>query len=235
MLWLTSTLKPLDLPRSRNLLASSSLLCHDAMNLSAPNRTPVYHGTPSPLRAASVQTSLSTPRVHRSVGVEPCRAPNALKSSLELFCQCCASWPGPGSSPPSSLSANNGRFGSRLSPCLAKAPANRSRRCGHEWSRVFPPLKSLGEHQPLRESLVALSGQGPCEQTPALWSLMDIKDLPISPRFTPYDFLSRCKSGTLTTRHPMVEFYLLTFPRFPLRNKEHFPLTWGCSEGLGAF
>ena len=26
---------------SRNLLASSSLLCHDAINLSAPNRTPV--------------------------------------------------------------------------------------------------------------------------------------------------------------------------------------------------
>ena len=43
------------------------------------------------------------------------------------------------------------------------------------------------------------------------------KDLPISPRFTPYDFLSRCKFSTLTTRQPMVEFYLLTFPRFPLR------------------
>ena len=47
------------------------------------------------------------------------------------------------------------------------------------------------------------------------------KDLPISPRFTPYDFLSRCKFGTLTTRQPMVEFYLLTFPRFPLQKKEH--------------
>ena len=33
------------------------------------------------------------------------------------------------------------------------------------------------------------------------------KDLPISPRFTPSDFLSRCKSSTLTTRQPMVEFY----------------------------
>ena len=42
-------------------------------------------------------------------------------------------------------------------------------------------------------------------------------DLPISPRFTPYDFLSRCKFSTLTTRQPMVEFYLLAFPRFPLR------------------
>ena len=89
----------------------------------------MYHGTPSPLRAASVQTSLSTPKVRRSVGVEPCRAPNALKSSLKLFYQCCAGWPGPGSS---------------------------------------PPLESLGEQQPLRESLVILSGQGPCEQKPPL-------------------------------------------------------------------
>ena len=47
------------------------------------------------------------------------------------------------------------------------------------------------------------------------------KDLPISTRFTPYNFLSRCKFSTLTTRQPMVEFHLLTFPRFPLRKKEH--------------
>ena len=47
------------------------------------------------------------------------------------------------------------------------------------------------------------------------------KDLPISPRFTPYDLLSRCKFITLTTRQQMVEFYLLTFPCFPLRKKEH--------------
>ena len=47
------------------------------------------------------------------------------------------------------------------------------------------------------------------------------KDLPISPRITPYGFLSRCKFSTFTTRQPMVEFYLLTFPRFPLRKKEH--------------
>ena len=43
--------------------------------------------------------------------------------------------------------------------------------------------------------------------------------LSLSLRFTPYDFLSRCKFNT--TRQPMVEFYLLTFPRFPLRKKEH--------------
>ena len=47
------------------------------------------------------------------------------------------------------------------------------------------------------------------------------KDLPISPRFTPYNFSSRCKFSTLTTRQPMVEFYLFTFPRFPLQKKEH--------------
>ena len=52
------------------------------------------------------------------------------------------------------------------------------------------------------------------------------KDLPISPRFTPYDFLSRCKFSNLTTRQPMLEFYLLTFPRFPLRKKEHNAMTY---------
>ena len=33
-------------------------------------------------------------------------------------------------------------------------------------------------------------------------------------------FLSRCKFSTLTSHQPMVEFYLLTFQRFPLRKKE---------------
>ena len=47
------------------------------------------------------------------------------------------------------------------------------------------------------------------------------KDLPISHRFTPYDFLSRCKFSALKTHQSMVEIYLLTFPRFPLREKEH--------------
>ena len=32
------------------------------------------------------------------------------------------------------------------------------------------------------------------------------KDLPISPRFTPYDFLSRCKFSTLTTHHQWLNF-----------------------------
>ena len=50
---------------------------------------------------------------------------------------------------------------------------------------------------------------------------VDTKDLPISPRFTPFDILSQCKVSNLTIRQAMVEFYLLTFPRFPLRKKEH--------------
>ena len=90
-------------PLLRFLSLSLSLSRHDAMNLSALNRTPVHHGTPSSLRAASIQTSLSTPEVRRSVGPEPCRAPNALKSSLKLFCLCCGGWPVPGSSPPPPL------------------------------------------------------------------------------------------------------------------------------------
>ena len=51
-----------------------------------------------------------------------------------------------------------------------------------------------------------------------LWSQRIFLSLPGS-RLT--FFLSRCKFSTLTARQPMVEFYLLTFPRFPLRKKEH--------------
>ena len=51
-----------------------------------------------------------------------------------------------------------------------------------------------------------------------LWSQRIFPSLPGS-RLT--FFLSRCKFSTLTTRQLMVEFYLLTFPRFPSRKKEH--------------
>ena len=51
-----------------------------------------------------------------------------------------------------------------------------------------------------------------------LWSQRIFPSLPGS-RLT--IFLTRCKFNTLATRQPMVEFYLLTFPRFPLRKKEH--------------
>ena len=46
------------------------------------------------------------------------------------------------------------------------------------------------------------------------------KDLCISFRFT-HDFLSRCKFSTLTTRQPMVHFYLVTYSCFPLRTPEY--------------
>ena len=52
-----------------------------------------------------------------------------------------------------------------------------------------------------------------------LWSQRIFPSLPGS-RLT-FFFLSRCKFSTLTTRQPMVEFHLLTSPRFPLRKKEH--------------
>ena len=51
-----------------------------------------------------------------------------------------------------------------------------------------------------------------------LWSQRIFPSLPRS-RLT--IFLLRCKFSTLTTRQPMVEFFLLTFPCFPLRKKEH--------------
>ena len=45
------------------------------------------------------------------------------------------------------------------------------------------------------------------------------KDLPISSRFTPYDILSRSKFSTLTTRQPMVEFYLLVMDNARLEHE----------------
>ena len=47
------------------------------------------------------------------------------------------------------------------------------------------------------------------------------KDFPISSRFTPYEFLSRCDVSALTTRQPKVDFYVLTYLHFPLRTPEY--------------
>ena len=47
-----------------------------------------------------------------------------------------------------------------------------------------------------------------------------ITNLFISPRFSPCEFLSRYKFSTLTTRQPIIDFYLLTCSRFPLRMQE---------------
>ena len=47
------------------------------------------------------------------------------------------------------------------------------------------------------------------------------KDLPISPRFTPFIFFYRDASSVLLQLvNQWLNFYLLTFPRFPLRKKE---------------
>ena len=80
---------------------------------------------------------------------------------------------------------------------------------------IFSPVQQttsgIGHHR----LLISLTADGPLI---AILSVVT-KDLPISPRFTPCTFLSRCKFSNLTTRQPMVEFFLLTFPRFPLRKK----------------
>ena len=49
------------------------------------------------------------------------------------------------------------------------------------------------------------------------------KDLPISPRFTPYDFFiaMQVQHSYNSSTNEWLNFYLLTFPRFPLRKKEH--------------
>ena len=123
--------KPLDLPRVACYNSLFFALMPRRHKSLRPQQNPCVPRHSFPLRAVFVQTSVSTPEVRRSVGVEPCRASNTLESSLKLFCQCCAGWPGlgPGSS---------------------------------------PPVESLGKQQPLRESLVTLSCQGPCEQKPSL-------------------------------------------------------------------
>ena len=66
-------------------------------------------------------------------------------------------------------------------------------------------------------SLIPLIADGPHHYHPA-WGHKGSSHLS---RFTPYNLLSRYKFSTLTTRQPMVEFYLLTFPHFPLQKKEH--------------
>ena len=63
--------------------------------------------------------------------------------------------------------------------------------------------------------LVSLIADGPHHYHPACGHKGSSHLSPVT------TFLSRCKFSTLTTRQPMVEFYLLTFPRFPLRKKEH--------------
>ena len=52
---------------ARRRLASSSSLCQEVMNFSAPFNTPLCHGAPSSIFAARVHTALSTPNVSQLV------------------------------------------------------------------------------------------------------------------------------------------------------------------------
>ena len=84
---------------ARRRLASSSSLCQEVLNFSAPCNTPLCHGVPSSIFAARVHTALSTSNVSRLSTVEPSLAPNAWKSSLRQSIQFCSGRPLPGSSP----------------------------------------------------------------------------------------------------------------------------------------
>ena len=67
-------------------------------------------------------------------------------------------------------------------------------------------------------SLISLIADGPHHYHPACGHKGSSH---LSPVHALQFVLSRCKFSILTTCQPMVEFYLLTFPRFPLRKKEH--------------
>ena len=84
---------------ARRRLASSSSLCQEVMNVSAPFNTPLCHGAPSSIFAARVHTALSTPNVSRLSTVEPFVAPNAWKSSLRQPIQFYSGRPLPRSPP----------------------------------------------------------------------------------------------------------------------------------------
>ena len=66
--------------------------------------------------------------------------------------------------------------------------------CQLTGARVLPPLESLGEQQPLRESLVTLPGQGPCEQKP---SLANCRFLPVFLRALAYDMLPKVNAAVI--------------------------------------
>ena len=106
-----------------------------------------------------------------------------------------------------------------------------------DWSRG-PAQCYVGQHQPLEfpvptvylhavfffvfyfffSTLISLIADGPHHYHPACGHKGSSH---LSPVHASHFFLSRSKFSTFTTRQPMVEFYLLTFPRFPLRKKEH--------------
>ena len=101
------------------------------------------------------------------------------------------------------------------SVCIASfavRPTTRSCQCSRYYTRVFFFFSFLFF------SFISLLADGPHHYHPACGHKGSSH---LSPVHALQFFLSRCKFSTLTTRQPMVEFYLLTFPRFPLRKKEH--------------
>ena len=123
---------------ARRRLASSSSLCQEVMNFTAPCNTPLCYGARSSIFAARVHTTLPTLNVSRLSTVEPSVAPNAWKSSLRQSIQFCSGRPLAGSSPPTSFPSIS-RFGRRPAGCLAMAPANRGRRCRMVASTLWHP------------------------------------------------------------------------------------------------
>ena len=80
---------------------------------------------------------------------------------------------------------------------------------------------------------ISLIADGPYSILPVL-----SKDLPISPRFTPYDFLSRCKFSTLRTRQRFTysRFHTFRYGRKKTnsgdKNRMHDFRTSGCAGYL---
>ena len=70
----------------------------------------------------------------------------------------------------------------------------------------------------LFSSLISLIPDGPHHYHPACGHK---RSSHLSPVHALQFSIAMHKFSTLTTHHSMVEFYLLTFPRFPLRKKEH--------------
>ena len=91
----------------------------------------------------------------------------------------------------------------------------------------LPPLESLGEQQPLRESLVILSGQGPCEQKP---SLANCRFHTLAPGFLEgfsVRYLSVCAVNAVVPDDPQKEL-VVRRPELPIvsvtRGPRHAPV-----------
>ena len=81
-------------------------------------------------------------------------------------------------------------------------------------------------HKTLRAKRVFLQRQG--SFVLFLTTILSVvtKDLPISPRFPPYNFVWRCKFSTLTSRQAMVEFLLTHVPTLSITKERTQILHW---------